>query len=155
MKSINYYRKFKDLMLPPFEGKTVLPTAKMRQNRKNVENFDLRTNSEYLRKCFFKRVVSLWNTLPENIKNKKMQLWNSQEENKKFSSERFLFEVYKPEYGKRCWSEFRFNYFIPLISFINPYINLQIVLKKFYTSFFSWTNVMPYVLFDWRNSVFF
>ena len=72
IEAINYYWKFKNLMIPAFKGKTVLPIAKIRrQNRKNEEYFDLRTNSEFLQKYFFKRVTSLWNTLPENIKNQK------------------------------------------------------------------------------------
>ena len=45
--------------------------------------------------------------------------------------------------------------FIPFVSFINPYIDRQNDLIKFYSFFFSWMNMMSYVLFDRRNSLFF
>ena len=69
-------------MIPAFKGKTLFPTVKTRrQNAKNEESFDLRTNLEFLRKCCFKKVVSLMNTLAENIKNQiKLKVWNSEEE---------------------------------------------------------------------------
>ena len=76
-------------MLPNFKGKTALPTANIgRKNSKIEDYFDLPTNSEFVRKCFFKRVVSLWNQKPKTknqIKNqKKMQICNSRERNEKF-----------------------------------------------------------------------
>ena len=57
-------------MFPAFKGKIVHSTAKTkRQSIKNEKYFDVRTSSEFLRTCFFKKVVSQWNTSPENIEN--------------------------------------------------------------------------------------
>ena len=72
-----------------------------------------------------------------------------------FFSEKFVYEVNRSENGRRCWIDFRFKEFSLSFCNINPNFILQIVLINFYTSFFSWMDMMPYVLFDKRNSVFF
>ena len=72
VKAINYYWEIKNVKFPAFKGKIVLPTAKIKKQSRRIEGyFDLRTNSAFLRKCFFKRVVSLKNTLPGKVKNQK------------------------------------------------------------------------------------
>ena len=98
-------------MIPAFKGKVVLPIAKLsRQRGKSEEYFDLGTNSDFLGKCFFKRVVSLWNTLSGSIKTQQKR--NDETVKKKIKnvfSENFVYEIIRSEYGKRCWSNFRFK----------------------------------------------
>ena len=43
-----------------------------KQNRTIWEYFNLIQRTDFMGKCFFKRAIALWNTLPESIKTKNM-----------------------------------------------------------------------------------
>ena len=72
-KASIYFWKFKNNLIPAFLGEMKPSTAVLRkQNRTKSEYFNLIQRTEYIGKCFFKRAIALWNTLPESNKTKNM-----------------------------------------------------------------------------------
>ena len=70
LKTSTYFYRWKNGLVPAFRGKLEPPTAQvMKQQRTNLLYFRLHTNTKFLDKCFFKRAIQIWNTLPK--KNQK------------------------------------------------------------------------------------
>ena len=100
----------KNLMSPAFKGKIVLPVVKiMKQSRKN-EVFWSENQFTVPTQMFFQ----------ENGLNVEHRTWNYQKAKKRyyetfkekieyFFSEKFVDDLDWSEYGKSCWSNFRFK----------------------------------------------
>ena len=95
-KCLLYLWKYKKSLIPAFNRKLHLPTAKTKIHKRL--NTQIRSN--FLRKCFFKRTLPLWNTLPRKMIEK-----ISYETVKK---RRYENEIDRPQYGIKCWSVYRF-----------------------------------------------
>ena len=62
-----------------------------------------------MKNCFYNKVVSLWNTLPDNVKTKNYTYVTMKRKIKSFFLEKFENEIDAPSYSKKCWNDFRFT----------------------------------------------
>ena len=85
-------------------------TAVLRkQNRTKSEYFNLIQRTDFIGKCFFKRTIALWNTLPESIKTKKYAHVTAKQKIKQHFLIRFQHEAFRSELGMKCWSSYKFK----------------------------------------------
>ena len=69
-KSLSYFWKWKNNLIPAFRD-SQMETGKIRkQSRTETLYFSIFCRSDFLRNSFFKKTVPLWNTLPKNIRKK-------------------------------------------------------------------------------------
>ena len=67
-KCLLYLWKYKNSLIPAFNRKLHLPTAATKTHRRTqIEYSDMTIRSNFLRNCFFKRTLPLWNTLPRKM----------------------------------------------------------------------------------------
>ena len=82
-KCLLYLWKYKNSLFPAFNRKLHLPTAATKTHKRTqIEYSDMTIRSIFLRNCFFKRALPLWNTLPRKMIEK---IRNSEKKNKIFS----------------------------------------------------------------------
>ena len=97
-------------LVPAFRGKLEPPTAQvMKQQRTNLLYFMLHTNTKFLDKCFFKRAIQIWNTLPKKIKNRKYTYLTVKKKMKTVFVERFKSTLGGTEHGEKQWIDYRFK----------------------------------------------
>ena len=79
-----YFGKFRHGILPAFAK--VKPTTAVikNQERTNKLYVNLPRETEVMRNCFYNKVVPLWNTLPDNVKIKKLYLSDNETQDKEF-----------------------------------------------------------------------
>ena len=69
-KSLSYFWKWKNNLIPAFRD-SQMETGKIRkQSGTETPYFNIFCRSDFLRNSFFKKTVPLWNTLPKNIRKK-------------------------------------------------------------------------------------
>ena len=84
-KCLLYLWKYKKSLIPAFNRKLHLPTAATKTpKRTQIEYSDMTIRSNFLRNCFFKRTLPLWNTLPRN-NDRENFIRNSEKKNQIFS----------------------------------------------------------------------
>ena len=66
-------------------------------------------NSEQLKNSLFKRVVPLWNALPEKLNLGNQTYENVKKRLKTFFNEKFVNDIDRPQHSQKCWSEYRFK----------------------------------------------
>ena len=109
-KCLSYLWKYKNNLIPAFNNKLQLPTAKiMIHKRTQTEYSDMTIRSEFLRNCFFKRTLPLWNTLPKNMIKEKISYETMKKRIKSFLFKRYENDIDRPQYGIKCWSVYRFT----------------------------------------------
>ena len=75
LKTSTYFYRWKNGLVPAFRGKLEPPTAQvMKQQRTNLLYFRLHTNTKFMDKCFFRRAIQIWNTLPKKPKIEKIHI---------------------------------------------------------------------------------
>ena len=67
-KCLSYLWKYKNNLIPAFNNKLKLLTAKLLIHKgTQTEHSDMTIRYDFLRNCFFKRTLPLWNTQPKNM----------------------------------------------------------------------------------------
>ena len=67
-KCLLYLWKYKNSLIPAFNRKLHIPTAATKTHKRTqIEYSDMIIRSNFLRNCFFKRTLPLWNTLPRKM----------------------------------------------------------------------------------------
>ena len=69
-KSLSYFWKWKNNLIPAFRDSQMETGKKRKQSRTETLYFNIFCRSDFLRNSFFKKTVPLWNTLPKNIRKK-------------------------------------------------------------------------------------
>ena len=59
-------------------------------------------NSEQLKSSLFKRVVPLWNALPEKLKLGNQTYQNAKKRLKTLFNEKFVNDIDRPQYSQKC-----------------------------------------------------
>ena len=68
IKESIYFWKFKNNLISAFLEMKPSTAVLRKQNRTKSEYFNLIQRTDFIGKCFFKRAIALWNTLPDCIK---------------------------------------------------------------------------------------
>ena len=85
-------------------------TAVLRkQNRTESEYFNPIQRTDFIGKCFLKRAIALWNTLPESIKTKKYAYVTAKQKIKQHFLISFQYEAFRSELDMKCWSSYKFE----------------------------------------------
>ena len=110
LKTSTYFYQWKNGLVPAFRGKLEPSTAQvMKQQRTNLLYFRLHTNTKFMDKCFFKRAIQIWNTLPKKIKNTKYTYLTVKKKMKTVFVERFKSTLGDTEHGEKHWIDYRFK----------------------------------------------
>ena len=62
-------------------------------------------NGEQLKNSFFKRVVPLWNVLPEKLNSGNQTYGNVKVKLKTFFNEKFVHDIDRPQYSQKGWNK--------------------------------------------------
>ena len=54
----------------------------------------------------FKRVVFLWNVLPDKMKSGNQTYDTLKKRLRKYFTEKIISQVHRPQYSQKCWSEY-------------------------------------------------
>ena len=110
MKTVLYFWKWKNKMIPALIGENEPSTTQLRfLERTDILVYTGRCESTFMRNSFFKKTVSLWNTLPKNLKTKSYSYATIKNKTKVFFLKQLEREVDTPEYGKKCWRDYQFR----------------------------------------------
>ena len=90
IKAAGYFWKWKNKLLPAFKYVHIITANIKKQERTNQLVYNTFTKSQILSGCFFKRVVSLWNTLPAKIREKDQKFDTLKGKLKRYFLEKFL-----------------------------------------------------------------
>ena len=108
MNDINIFWKWKH-NLPAFSQPN-LETARITSHERTKKlYYHAHTRSERMRNSLFKRVVSLWNVLPDKMKIGHQTYDTLKKRLKKYFTEQFISQVDIPQYTRKCWSVYRFK----------------------------------------------
>ena len=109
-KCLSYLWKYKNNLIPAFNNKLQFPTAKiMIHKRTQTEYSDMTIRSEFIRNCFYKKTLPLWNTLPRNMIKEKISFETMKKRIKSFLFKRYENDIDRPQNGIKCWSVCRFT----------------------------------------------
>ena len=109
IKAAGYFWKWKNKLLPAFKNVHIITANIKKQERTNQLVYNTFTKSQILSGCFFKRVVSLWNTLPAKIRKKDQKFDTLKGKLKRYFLDKFLSDHDRPQYSLTCWREYRFK----------------------------------------------
>ena len=110
MKSVLYFWKWKNKIIPALIGENEPLTAQVRfLERTDILVYFGRCESTFLRNSFLKKTVPLWNTLPKNLKTKSYSYSTIKNKTRAFFLKQLEPEVDTPEYGKKCWRGYEFR----------------------------------------------
>ena len=106
MNAIKFFWKWKHNILPAF-SQLYLETARITSHvRTKKLYYRVHTRSEQMRNSLFKRVVPLWNVLPDKMKSGNQTYDTLKKRLKKYFTEKFISQVDRPQYSRKCWSEY-------------------------------------------------
>ena len=109
MNAIKFFWKWKHNLLPAF-SQLNLETARITSDDRTKKlYYHAHTRSEQMRNSLFKRVVHLWNVLPDKMKSGNQTYDTLKKRLKKYFTEKFISQVDRPQYSRKCWSEYRFK----------------------------------------------
>ena len=103
IKTVLYFWKWKNKIIPALIGENEPSTAQLRfLERTDILVYTGRCESTFMRNSFFKKTVSLWNTLPKNLNTKSYSYATIKNKTKAFFFKQLEREVDTPEYGKQA-----------------------------------------------------
>ena len=83
----------------------MLPTARIRMHeRTGLLTYNDHVNGKFMEDSFSKRAVPLWNTLPRGLLKRKYST-----KLKLFFATKIQNEIERPDYAKKCWSNYCFT----------------------------------------------
>ena len=109
-RSTIYYWKYRKKLIPAFLNELKLPTDDVIEHKRTHSLAVKYTpKSQFLYNCFFRSIIPIWNTLPIKLKTQNIVLETAKQKVKSFFLERMERELLQPEYGKKCWRNYRFK----------------------------------------------
>ena len=109
LKAVLFFWKWKYNLSPAF-SRLQIATANLKTHERTLNlTYHSFANSEQLKNSLFKRVVPLWNALPEKLKLGNQTYEKAKERLKTFFNEKFINDIDRPQYSQKCWSEYRFK----------------------------------------------
>ena len=105
--------------IPAFAGKMKFPTGDIRSHERIKKvYFNVQCKTDFLKKSFSNKTVPIWNELPDKLKIGKCTYITTKNKlkirkNTYITTKNFLNKQVSEkdhfEYGKKCWSEYRFR----------------------------------------------
>ena len=109
-RSVTYFWKYQNSLIPAFKSSLKLPNANFKYlPRSETLMNKTKTNSDYLRNSFFNQVIPLWNKIPKKLLNPNISYISMKMNLRHHYRRRIAFELENPEHRKKCWSDYRFN----------------------------------------------
>ena len=109
-RSVTYFWKYRNSLLPAFKTSLKLPNSNFKYlPRSETLMNKTKTNSEYLRNSFFNLVIPLWNKIATKLLNPKFSYSSRKMNLRHHFRRRIPFEFENPDYTKKCWRDYRFN----------------------------------------------
>ena len=108
MNAIKFFWKWKP-NLPAFSQLNSETARITNQDRTKKLYYRAHTRSEQMRNSLFKKVVPLWNVLPDKMKSENQTYDTLKKRLKKYFTEQFISDVDRPQYSRKCWSDYRFK----------------------------------------------
>ena len=109
LKACFFFWKWKYNLSPAF-SRLQMATANLKTHERTLNlTYHSFANSEQLKNSLFKRVVPLWNALPEKLKLGNQTYEKAKKRLKTFFNEKFINDIDRPQYSQKCWSEYRFK----------------------------------------------
>ena len=109
MNAINLFWKWKHNLLPAFSQPNLETARITSHDRTKKLYYRAHTRSEQMKNSLFKRVIPLWNVLPDKMKTGNQTYDTLKKRLKKYFTEKFISQVDRPKYSRKCWSEYRFK----------------------------------------------
>ena len=108
-KAVLFFWKWKYNLSPAF-SRLQIATANLKTHERTLNlTYHSFANSEELKNSLFKRVVLLWNALPEKLKLGNKTYENAKQKLKTFFIEKFVNAIDRPQHSPKCWSEYLFK----------------------------------------------
>ena len=109
MNAIRFFWKWKHNLLPAFSQHTLETACITNHDRTKKLYYRAHTRSEQMKNSLFKRVVPLWNALPGKMKSGNQTYDTLKKRLKKYFTEKFISQVDRPQFSRKCWSEYQFK----------------------------------------------
>ena len=109
LKAVLFVWKWKYNLSPAY-SRLQIATANLKTHDRTLNlTYHSFANSEQLKNSLFKRVVPLWNALPEKLNLGNQTYENVKKRLKTFFNEKFVNDIDRPQHSQKCWSEYRFK----------------------------------------------
>ena len=109
LRAVLFFWKWKYNLSPAF-SRLQIATANLETHERILNlTYHSFANSEQLKNSLFKRVVPLWNVLPEKLKLGNQTYGNVKKRLKTFFNAQFVNDIDRPQYSQKCCSEYRFK----------------------------------------------
>ena len=109
LKAVLCFWKKKYNLSPAFSRLQIASVNLKTNERTLILTYHCFAKSEQLKNSLFKKVVPLWNALLEKLKLGNQTYENVKRRLKTFFKEKFVNDIDRPQYGLKCWSEYRFK----------------------------------------------
>ena len=106
MNAIKFFWTWMHNLLPAFSQLNLETAPIPSHNRTKKLYYRAHTRSEQMRNSLFKRVVPLWTVLPDKIKSGNQTYDTLKKRLKKDFTEKFISQVDRPQYSRKCWTEY-------------------------------------------------
>ena len=109
-RSVTYFWKYQNSLIPAFKTSLKLPNANFKHLPLSETLMNkTKTNSDCLRNSFFNHVIPLWNKIPRKLLNPNISYISIKMNLRHRYRRRIAFELENPEHRKKCWRDYRFN----------------------------------------------